>query len=208
MTGAERRRDVRVIANGSVLLPAPVATRGRLVNLSTGGVCFELTAAAQLVIGELVAIDLHLDRADSTWLSFQGRVLRIAGPRVVVELSEAPVAFGDVMSRAIVSAIEAVDKAHLLLVDPELERRAVLAALLRRAECRVAEVSTPLEAIAHLAGSAIQSWVIVIADTTPSGIADDLRAFLSSEHPRLEIVTLDALSPSVALMRVFARPAP
>src|SRR5689334_12653421 len=99
MKRTERRRDVRVIASGSVLLRSPAEARGRVVNLSTGGLSFELTDGSSLAVGEVVAIDLHLDRSDSMWLSFQARVLRTVGPRVALELLEAPVAFGDVMSQ-------------------------------------------------------------------------------------------------------------
>ena len=200
----ERRRDVRVVVSGSVLVAGRSAVTGRVVDLSTGGVCVELADHRHaLAVAQVVALELHLDRATSRWLSFHGRVLRVAGPRVVFAFVEAPVAFGDVMSCAIASAIEAAATAHVLLVDSDPERRAAFAALMRRAECSVAEASTPLEAIAHLGGSAIESWVIAIADTRPTSIANELRAFLSREYPQLDVVSLGTLSPRVAVLRLF-----
>jgi PilZ domain len=199
----ERRRDVRVLASGSVLVRGHSVVRGRLMNLSTGGLCLELADEGQtLAVAEAVAVELHLDRVESRWLAFRGSVLRIAGGRIALAFVEVPVAFGRVMSRAIASAIEAEATAHVLLVDPDIERRAAFAALMRRGECVVAEASTPLEAIAHLGGSAIEAWVIAIADTHPPSIANELRRFVGREYPRLEVVSLGTLT--VAVMRVFS----
>jgi hypothetical protein len=208
-TREDRRRDVRVVASGSVVVRGRSASKGRIVDLSTGGVCIEIADQEPApAIADVVALELRLDRAESRWLTFHGRVLRIAGARVAIAFMEAPIAFGDVMSRAIASAIEAVATTHVLLVDADLERRAAFAALMRRADCRVAEASTPLEAIAHLGGSAIETWVIAIADTRPPSVANELRRFLSGEYPQLEVVSLGALSPKVALMRLFRSNSP
>ena len=194
-----------MVASGSALVQGQA--RGRIVDLSTGGVCLELAEPAPaLAIAEAVTLELHLDRAESQWLSFHGRVLRIAGPRIAIAFTEAPIEFAGVMSRAIASAFEAAASAHVLLVDADVERRASFAVLMRRAECNVAEASTPLEAIAHLGGSAIGTWVIAIADTRPPSIANELRTFLSREYPQLDVVSLGTLSPKVAVMRLFRPP--
>jgi hypothetical protein len=203
--GEERRRDVRVVAAGSALVHGRAFARGRLVDLSTGGASIDLAPSdAAPAIAEAIRLDVHLDRADSRWIALDGHVLRVAARRIAIVFSAAPVELGEVIANVIASAIEGAVTAHVLLVDPDPERRGVFAALLRRAGCRVAEASTPLEAIAHLGGSPIEAWLIALADTRPSSIADELRGFLGAEYPRLDVVSLGALSPTVAVVRLLA----
>jgi CheY-like chemotaxis protein len=150
--------------------------------------------------GEHVEIDLHLDRAGSTWLQFCGEVVRTSEDEVVVQFTAVPIDFAEVIRDALASVLEGTAVAHVLLVDSYTERRAAFAALLRKTGCRVAEAATPLEAIAHLGGSAVHSWAVVITDTVPTSIADDLRTYLAdSDVPPVNIVALGELSLSNAL---------
>jgi CheY-like chemotaxis protein len=95
---------------------------------------------------------------------------------------------------------------HVLLVDPDAERRVAFAALLRRAGCRVAEATTPLEAIAHLGGSAIQSWVVVITSTVPASAMNDLRCFLGESDASIDVRVIGNQSPASALAWFVTRP--
>jgi len=200
----ERRRDARVAANGSVLVHGRSVIHARLVDLSSGGACVDVGDDVDaLAIADDVAVALHLDRDESSWLAFDGHVLRVGGSRVAIAFTAVPIAFADLMPGVIAAAIEGASLTHVLLVDADVERRAALGALMRHAGCRVAETSTPLDAIAHLGGSSVSTWLVAIADTRPPRLADELRGFLAREYPRLDVVSLGARSPTVAVMRLL-----
>ena len=198
---SERRQDVRVVANGSVVVQGGVSARGRLLNVSSGGMRVRLAEGEPCCpCGEQVGVELHLDRAGATWLRFRGEVVRSDEREVAVHFTAVPLEFADVIQDALASVLEAAAVAHVLLVDENADRRVPFAALLRKAGCRVAEAATPLEAIAHLGGSAIERWVVVITDTVPTSIADELRQFLAeSDAPPFDIVALGEQSPTSAL---------
>jgi hypothetical protein len=217
----DRRRDVRVVANGSVLVRGNVGVRGRLWSVSSGtrlhgsdgvrGRLMDVSSGGMSVrlvdgepcgsCGEYVEIDLHLDRAGATWLQFCGEVVRSSEVEVAIQFTAVPIDFADVIRDALASVLVGTAVAHVLLVDPYAERRAPFAALLRKTGCFVAEAATPLEAIAHLGGSAIHSWAVVITDTVPTSIANDLRRHLAeSDVPPVNIVALGERAPTSELL--------
>lgn len=149
--------------------------------------------------GEPVEIELHLDRTGATWLQFRGEVVRSDPREVAISFTSVPLDFADVVQDALVSALEGASLPHVLLVDPNSQRRAPFAALLRRAGCRVAEVTTPLDAIAYLGGSAIHSWVVAISSTAPASTADELQRFLAESDVPVDVRMLGSKSPTSAL---------
>ncbi|HEX7839750.1 MAG TPA: PilZ domain-containing protein [Kofleriaceae bacterium] len=197
----ERRRDVRVVANGSVVVHGGVSSRGRLSNVSSSGMHVRLAEGEPCSSsGEQVGVELHLDRAGATWLQFRGEIVRAGEREVAIHFTAVPLDFVDVIQDALTSVLEGTAVAHVLLVDGNTDRRVPFAALLRKAGCRVAEAATPLEAIAHLGGSAIERWMVVITDTLPTSIADELRRFLAdSDAPPFDIVALGEQSQTSAL---------
>ena len=196
----DRRQHVRVVANGSAILYGRRTIRGRLSNISTGGMHVRLRGGEpRCACGESVDVELHLDRSGAEWLRFRGEVMRATEQEVAVNFASVPLELAKVMKDALASALEGAALAHVLLVDADAGRRAPFAAVLRRAGCRVAEASTPLEAIAHLGDSAIHSWVVAIADTTPTSTADELRAFLTEREEPVDVRLLDEQSPTGAL---------
>lgn len=196
----DRRQDVRVVANGSVIVYGRSTVRGRLSNVSSSGMRVRLAETEpRHERGESVRVELHLDRAGATWLQFRGEVMRATERDVAIAFAAVPLNFADVVKDALVSALEGAALAHVLLVDEKTERRTPFAALLRRAGCRVAETSTPLEAIAHLGASAIHSWVVAIADTEPESTANALRGFLADSDVPMDVRVLSEQSPTSAL---------
>lgn len=205
--GVDRRQQVRVVANGSVIAYGRITMRGRLSNISSSGMCLESAGdEPRYACGEEVVIELHLDRSGATWLRFRGDVVRVTEHETAIAFTAVPIDFADVVQDALVSALEGANLAHILLVDENSERRVGFAALLRRAGCRVAEATTPLEAIAHLGGSAIHSWVVAVADTVPSSIADDLRRFLAESDTPVDVRVLDDHSTTSELAWFTATP--
>ena len=149
--------------------------------------------------GEHVEVALHLDRTGATWLRFHGEVVRSDQREVAISFTSVPLDFADVVQDALVSALEGAALPHVLLVDPNAQRRAPFAALLRRAGCRVVEVTTPLDAIAHLGGSAIHSWVVAISSMVPASTADELQQFLAESDAPVDVRMLGNKSPASAL---------
>jgi CheY-like chemotaxis protein len=125
--------------------------------------------------------------------------MRATEREIAVDFAAVPLELADVVKDALISALEGAALAHVLLVDANTERRAPFAAVLRRAGCRVAEASTPLEAIAHLGHSAIHSWVVAIADTAPMSTAEGLRQFLAEREEPVDVRLLNHHSPTSAL---------
>jgi hypothetical protein len=149
--------------------------------------------------GGHVEVELHLDRTGATWLRFRGEVVRSDEREVAISFTDLPLDFADVVQDALVSALEGAALAHVLLVDANAQRRVPFAALLRRAGCRVAEAATPFDAIAHLGGSAIHSWVVAIAGTVPASTADELQRFLTESDAPVDVRMLGNESPTSAM---------
>jgi hypothetical protein len=198
--GIDRREHVRVVASGSVIVQGRGSSRGRLSNISSGGMLTRLgDGELRPGSGENVEVELHLDRTGATWLRFCGEVVRSDQRELAISFTAVPVDLADVVQAALTSALDGAALAHVLLVDANVLRRTPFAALLRRAGCRVVEVTTPLDAIAHLGGSAIRSWVVAIATTVPESTADELQHFLAESDSPVEVRMLGTESPTSAL---------
>jgi hypothetical protein len=198
--GIDRRQQVRVVANGSVVVQGNASARGRLLNISGGGMLMRLgDDEPGYGCGEHVDVEVHLDRTRATWLRFRGEIVRGNHRELAICFTEVPSDLAEVIQDALVSALEGAALAHVLLVDANTERRTPFAALLRRAGCCVAEVATPLDAIAHLGGSAIHTWVVAIASTVPASTADELQHFLAGCDAPVEVRMLGGKSPTSAL---------
>jgi len=196
----DRRRYIRVVANGSVIMYGGRTVRGRLSNISTGGMRVRLdTKEPQYECGEPIEAQMHLDRAGARWLRFHGEVTRVTEYEVALVFTAVPLELAELVRDALVSVLEGAALAHVLLVDANTERREPFAALLQRAGCRVAQASTALDAIAHLGGSSIHSWVVAIADTCPTSTADNLRRFLAEGDAPVDVRLLNDRSPTSAL---------
>lgn len=183
MARLERRHDARVDARGSVILRGDTHERGRVVDISSGGMCIRL---ADLVAprrqGEHVVLDVHLDGGRHRWLRVHGRIQRIApGGTLGVAFAGPPRELEERIQDELVALLERTAHEHVLLVDPDPIRRLVTAAQLRSAGRRVTDVSSPLEAIERLAETPGRPTVVAVADTLPASIADELRTYLSAE---------------------------
>jgi len=179
------------------------------MDLGLGGACVRVAAAIpRELVNKLVDIDLRLDGRQATWITLSGRVLRIdAEGRIAVAFDAVPPAF----ERLIVDETDASRHEEgirrVVLVDASRDRRAIIAAAFRAADCEVIDVSTPLEAIVRLGESRYDPKLIAIADSVPEWISDELRAFVHVEHPRARIVAIGAelLHPATQVERGVAR---
>jgi len=195
--GRDRRRSARVAASGHVLIHGEEGSRGRIVDVSASGVRLRLAERSRRHWrGVHVELELRIDGATGGWWKLTGRIVRVdPGRVVVVAFDHLPTGFEDGIQVELVAALEGDAMPHVLLVDSLTWRRTQTAALLRATGRRVSEAATPLDAISHL-GEA-RARVVAIADTVPSGIADELRAYVRTEHADLQLVRMIATAPGI-----------
>lgn len=194
----ERRRTQRISPKGSVILFAgEQVEHGRVANISSGGLLAITTEGPpELRPGTEVELELRLDAASSEWLKLAGRVVRIDGASIAIEI-ETSEPFVRTMEDSVSASGVHQRVESVVLIDATAERREPIAEAFRAAGCDVLEVSTPLEAIVRLGESRFEPDLIAIADSVPSSISDDLRVFVKREHPDARLVTIgdDVLAP-------------
>lgn len=195
----ERRARMRVKATGTVVVHAASGiARGRVRDLSGHAMCVEVAtgSTADVTFWDPVEIELHLDGARQRWYRVSGHVARVldAG-ELVIEFDGAPDDLDDVVQDQAVAELECSMTPHVVLVDPDPDRREAVAGTLRAAGCDVRLANGPLEAIACLDDSQLHASVIAIADTFPESIADQLRDFIAEHHPGADVVVL-AMDPT------------
>lgn len=183
-----RRRHDRAQVNGCVVVHAPEgAVRGRIVNLSAGGVLVvEQASRAPLAEGTRVGIELETERRG--WVRQDGGVLRRVDGAVAIEFVEPSPVLIDVITGEVLAAKEAQRAPRVVVVDPSRPRRMKLAAALRAAGCHSIEASTPLEAVDALERSRVPVVAVAVAESTQSQtLADELVEFLAEAHPSLRL---------------------
>jgi CheY-like chemotaxis protein len=192
----DRRQHIRIAPKGTVSLVSGAHTRlGRIANLCQGGLLVATTAPApDELLGSAVEVELRLDGQRAEWMQASGRILRITSDEIAIRLeglSAALVRTIDEMSTASRASLRTLSA---VLVDADPGRRSAMVEAFRVAGCRVVEASTPLEAIVRLGESSFEPDLIVIADSDPPAVADDLRRFVERNHPGAKLVTIgDAL---------------
>jgi PilZ domain len=190
----ERRRHLRISPKGNVILLAgEQAQRGRIINLSQGGVLMETIAAApDQLLDRSIEIELRLDGPLTQWLRASGQITRIdaATNAIAIALTSVPlplVHLIDEMSEASRTRLRVLS---VILVDTDPLRRSAMAEGFRAAGCGVLEISTPLEAIVRLGESSFEPDLIAIADSVPDTMAGELRRFVEHDHPRVKLVMI------------------
>jgi hypothetical protein len=187
----ERRRFARISPKGSVVLFAgEYVERGRVANISSGGLLAITAESSEIPLGTEVEVELRLDLARSEWLRFIGHVLRIDGCSIVLTLPTDSEPLARLMETSMIASGEYQRVRTAVLIDASAERRGAIAGAFQAAGCAVLAVSTPLEAIVRLGESQFDPELIVIADSQPSSISDDLRVFVEREHPHAKLVTI------------------
>lgn len=188
----DRRQHVRIAPKGAVILTSGEhIQRGRIANLGQGGLLVAMTVAdLDEPLGRAVEVEIRLDGQGAEWMRASGRIVRVAPEGIAIRFEHVPAPLA-----RMIDEMSAASRAHLrvlsaVLVDADPSRRAVMAEGFRAAGCRVVEASTPLEAIVRLGESSFEPDLIVIADSAPTTVADELRCFIERDHPRAKLVTI------------------
>lgn len=188
----DRRKLARIEPKGTVTLHAlGDVHRGRLVNISAGGVYVATEVAGPVwSLGRAVDLELRLDGPLAAWQRLAGRVIRIdaAGLAIVFDAPTAP-ALLRLIDEVTTASHASARLTSVVLIDPEAARRAAIAAGFRVTGCRVVEAATPLEAIVRLGESHFEPDIIAVANPR-AGTANEMRAFIEREHPNSMLVTI------------------
>ncbi|HVV84625.1 MAG TPA: PilZ domain-containing protein [Kofleriaceae bacterium] len=200
-TGSERRRHFRAqVAASAVVHASRLALRGRVVDLSLGGV--RVRRADDEVpcpsFGTPAMIELELGKLG--WVAQDGWIQRSTIDEIVIAFDRLAPQVEDLIEEEVLAAIEANRRPRMVVVDPAPERRQRVAAKLREAGCDSYEASTPLEAIDlverphnHITGIAVAEQLTqtgsdelmdFFAETNP-GIRLAMIAEATGEHPRV-----------------------
>ncbi len=188
----ERRRSIRIAPKGSVVVSAGAhVEHARIVNICTGGfLAVTAEPPPEALRGVEVDVELRLDAAVSGWLRLTGRVVRVGADAIAVQLEGTSEPFVQLMAESSVASAVHHRVRTVVLVDAAPERRRAMADAFRAAGCAVLEVAMPLEAVVRLGESPFEPDLIAIADSLPSGTADELRRFVAREHPGAKLATV------------------
>ncbi len=195
----ERRKHVRLCPKGTVSIRThDFDVRGRLANVSNGGLCATtLVTAPERVLGRAAELEVRFDTQHAEWLRISGKIVRIGATSIALAFDGVPSGFAVLIDHALTASNRNDRVLSLVIVDATIERRLRMAEAFRAAGCAVVDVSTPLEAIVRLGEFHFEPDVIAIADSLPTLIAEDLRTFVGHEHPRAKLITIgdDAAAP-------------
>jgi len=191
----ERRNGGRVQSTGTAVIHGAIAARGRILDLSLGGMRLLVRDAFALPeLGTRVCVDARLDGA-GRWLRLIGAVARVdtcgSGATLVIELVAVPPDFEDLVQDELLSELECTHVPQVLLVDSARGRRELVGDAFRAIGYHVIDVSSPLEAIAMIDQSRLHLSAVVIASTKLASHAGDLRRFLRETYPEVPLIDID-----------------
>lgn len=190
---SDRRRHVRMAPKGTVTIHAlGNAHRGRLVNISVGGmyVATDVSLPHRL-LGRVVDLELRFDGALAAWQRLTGRISRMAadGAAIVFDAPTAP-ALLLVIDKLTTASHASARVISVVLIDGDPARRGVIAAGFRAAGCDVLEVATQLEAIVRLGECHFEPDIIAVGNTHPANAAEEMRSFIEQHHASSMLVTV------------------
>ncbi len=188
----ERRTASRVTLKGTTIIRSGnYLLRGRISNLSRGGVCaITRTTAPERLLRTQVEIMMRLDASDSAWLECKGRLVRIGATTMAMTLEATPPGFFRMLDEMHAASDRNDHQISVVLVDEDLERRKGMVLAFRAANCQVIDAATPLEAIVRLGEADFEPHLIAVADSLPTSVSEELRRFVENEHPRTMLVAI------------------
>lgn len=191
----ERRRHYRAGLDASALIhAAAIVLRGRIVDLSLGGVRIrradETTPCP--AVGSAAMVELELGRR---WIAQDGRITRCELDELVITFGPLAAEVEDLIEDEVLAALEAAKRPRTIVVDPSAERRHRVAERLREAGCEPYEVATPLDAIGLLESPRHHISGVAIAQHLTQTNGDELCEFVAETNPGIKLALIaDALA--------------
>jgi len=190
-TGSERRRHFRAqVAASAVVHASRVALRGRVIDLSLGGVRVRRSDddVPCPSFGTPAVIELELGRAG--WVSQDGWIQRSTIDEVVIAFDRLAPRVEDLIEEEVLAAVEASRRPRMVVVDPAPERRQRVAAALREAGCESYEASTPLEAIDLVERPHNHITGIAVAEQLTQTDGGELMDFFAETNPGIRLAMI------------------
>lgn len=191
----ERRRHFRAgVEAGAIIHAAQIALRGRIVDLSLGGVKVRRVDdnVPTPAPGTLATVELDL----GGWVKQAGRIQRCGGlGEIVVAFSRLAPEVEDRIEDEVLAAIEATRRPRMIVVDPSASRRRRVADKLREAGCDSYEAATPLEAIDLMERPRSHIRGVALAEHLTQTGTDEFSEFVAETNPGIKLALLaDALA--------------
>jgi hypothetical protein len=193
----ERRRHFRAgLESGAVIHASKIAIKGRIVDLSLGGVRVRRTDDQAPCPAAGAAAMIEMEIGERGWIAADGIIRRAGLDEVVISFAPLAAEVEDLIEDEVLAAIEAARRPRMIVVDQQPDRRRRVAEKLRAAGCDSYEASTPLEAIdlmerprSHIKGVAIAERL-----TTQTG-SDEFCEFVGETNPGIKLALItDALA--------------
>jgi|GEM_PF-3542129 len=187
----ERRRHYRAAVDaGALIHAAAVVVRGRVVDLSLGGVRIRRLddATPCPAVGSAAMVELEVGTRG--WIAQDGRIVRCALDELVITFAPLAAEVGQLIEDEVLAAREAARRPRMMVVDPSATRRRRVSEKLRAAGCDSYEAATPLEAIELLERPHHHITGVAVAEHLTQTNGDEMCDFLAETNPGIKLALL------------------
>jgi len=187
-----RRRTFRAGVHGCAVIHAPDggASRGQIADLGLGGVRIVEQVRDEPGLDPGTDVVVEIECAGAGWVAQRGRVLRHDAGQLAIGFETLAPEVEDLIEDEVLGAVEAEREPRVVVIDRSDERRARVAADLRRHGCCSLEVATPLEAVSEIERSRNHVCGVAISQDLTQTQADDFVKYLDETHPEVEVVRI------------------
>lgn len=187
----ERRRHYRAgMESGAVIHASRVAIKGRIVDLSLGGVRVRRTDDQAPCPAPGTGVMIEMEIGVRGWIAVDGIIRRCSIDELVIRFAPLAAEVEDVIEDEVLAAIEATRRPRMIVVDRHADRRRRVADKLRAAGCESYEASTPLEAIDLLERPRSHIKGVAVAETLTQTGADEFCDFVGQTNPRIKLALI------------------
>jgi hypothetical protein len=187
----DRRRHFRADFDaGAVIHAARMALRGKIVDLSLGGVRIRRTDDSAPCPAPGTPAMIELELGGSGWIAQDGRIQRCELDEIVITFGPLAAEVEDLIEDEVLAAVEATRRPRMIVVDPSAERRRRVADALRIAGCDSYEAATPLEAIDLMERPRNHIRGVAVAENLTQTGADELCDFFAESNPHIKLALI------------------
>jgi CheY-like chemotaxis protein len=187
----ERRRYYRAgLETGAVVHAAKLALKGRIIDLSLGGVRIRRADDTAPCPAPGTAAMVEMEIGEHGWIAADGFVVRAAIDEIVISFAPLAAEVEDLIEDEVLAAIEASRRPRMIVVDQQRERRRRVADKLRAAGCDSYEAATPLEAIDLMERPRSHIKGVAVAEHLTQTGGDEFCDFVHQTNPNIKLALL------------------